>query len=79
MPEHHVHFDHDGHRFEVSERDTRGARDARGTAGAREPLLHWEVRMDGQPVLEFHGEYPYRDDDVRRRVLEWYGIQKPVR
>jgi len=73
MPEHHVHFDHDGHRFEVSERDTRG------TAGAGEPLLHWEVRMDGQPVLEFHGEYPYRDDDVRGRVLEWYGIQKPVR
>lgn len=70
MPERHVHFDHDGHHFEATERATRGA---------GEPVLHWDVRMDGQPVLEFHGEFPYRDEDVRKRVLEWYGIQKPVR
>ena len=39
-----------------------------------EPQVRWDVRLDGAPVLEFRGEYPYRDDDVRRRVLEWYGI-----
>jgi hypothetical protein len=32
--------------------------------------------MDGAPALEFEGPYPYRDADVRARVLEWYGIQR---
>jgi len=34
------------------------------------------VRMDGAPALEFRGPYPYRDEDVRARVLEWYAIQR---
>ena len=63
-----VEFEHDGHRFEAVEEVRDGP----------EPRLRWDVRMDGAPVLEFRGEYPYRDEDVRRRVLEWYGIQKPV-
>ncbi len=66
-------FEHDGHRFEAVERVT-GASAAR----AGEPQMRWDVSMDGRPVLEFRGEYPYRDDDVRRRVVEWYGIQKPT-
>ena len=69
MSERRVEFEHDGHRFEAVERVER-------TGGAAEPVLRWDVRLDGVPVLEFRGEYPYRDDDVRRRVLEWYGIQK---
>jgi hypothetical protein len=70
-----VTFEHDGHRFEAAERSP-SAEGGRG-AGARE--VDWIVWMDGQQVLEFHGEYPYRDADVRKRVLEWYGIQKPGR
>ena len=27
------------------------------------------------PALEFRGPQRYRDDDVRKRVLEWYAIQ----
>jgi hypothetical protein len=60
-------FEHDGHAFEAVERVDRAA---------PEPRVHWEVLMDGASVLEFRGSYPYRDGDVRQRVLEWYGIQK---
>jgi hypothetical protein len=69
MSERRVEFEHDGHRFEAMERVERGA-------GGAEPMVRWDVRLDGAQVLEFRGEFPYRDDDVRRRVLEWYGIQK---
>jgi hypothetical protein len=61
-----VEFEHDGHHFEAVEQVQDGP----------EPQVRWDVRLDGASVLEFRGEYPYRDDDVRRRVLEWYGIQK---
>ena len=64
-------FDHDGHRFEAVERERDSA-----TSGALERQVEWVVSMDGDQVLEFRGEYPYRDADVRKRVLEWYGIQK---
>ena len=67
-----VAFEHDGHRFEATERSS-----APAIEGAP-AQLQWEVRMDGAPALEFIGEFPYRDEDVRKRVLEWYGIQKPV-
>lgn len=66
---HRIAFEHDGHRFEAAEQRADGP-DA--------PAVRWDVRMDGATVLEFRGDYPYRDDDVRRRVLEWYAIQKPV-
>lgn len=66
---HRVTFEHDGHRFDAVEHRP---------DGAGEPAVRWDVAMDGATVLEFRGPYPYRDDDVRRRVLEWYGIQKPV-
>ncbi len=64
-------FEHDGHRFEAvqSERPP-------SVAAGTERQFRWVVSMDGDRVLEFHGEYPYRDADVRKRVLEWYGIQK---
>lgn len=68
-PARRVAFEHDGHRFEAAER-------VRPAAGAAEPTLEWEVRMDGAPALEFRGPYPYRDEDVRARVLEWYAIQR---
>ncbi len=64
-------FDHDGHRFEAVEREREPAHPRAG-----ERQVEWVVSMDGNQVLEFHGEYPYRDADVRKRVLEWYGIQK---
>ena len=64
-----IRFEHDGHRFEADERVP--------DPGAPDPQVIWDVRMDGAAVLEFRGEYPYRDDDVERRVLEWYAIQKP--
>ena len=70
MSDRRVTFEHDGHRFEATERRRAPA------GGGVEPQLEWIVRMDGTEVLEFHGEYPYRDADVRKRVLEWYGIQK---
>ena len=65
-----IEFEHDGHRFSVVEERLDGA----------ETQLRWTVHLDdaSTPVLEFRGEYPYRDDDVRRRVVEWYGIQKPT-
>ena len=68
-PERRVHFEHDGHHFEAVERVLDGAAEA---------VMRWDVRMDGATVLEFRGEYPYRDEDVRKRVVEWYGIQKPL-
>lgn len=63
-------FVHDGHRFEGIERVCRASTDA-------EPEVHWTIYMDGQPALEFRGPYPYRDEDVHKRVLEWYAIQRP--
>ena len=68
MTEHRMSFEHDGHRFEVIERQ-------RGEATA-EPRMKWSVTMDGAPALEFEGPYPYRDADVKARVVEWYGIQR---
>jgi hypothetical protein len=65
-------FDHDGHRFRVHEHT------AAAPAGEpqAEPWRKWVVTMDGAQVLEFTGPYPYRDSDVRKRILEWYGTQK---
>jgi hypothetical protein len=63
-------FEHDGHRFTGTEQQRR-------TADGVEPEYHWVIDMDGEHALEFHGPYPYRDDDVRKRVLEWYEIQQP--
>jgi hypothetical protein len=65
-------FEHDGHRFDGTEPVGRSADGA-------EALVHWEVRTDGAPALAFRGPHPYRDDDVRERVLEWYAIQQPGR
>ena len=67
-----VEFDHDGHHFESAERLSAAAD---GQHGDRR--VTWVVRMDGAQVLEFEGGYPYRDEDVRKRILEWYAIQKP--
>jgi hypothetical protein len=69
MDQRRVVFDHEGHRFEATLR--------RGDT-APEAVVSWDVRMDGALVLEFRGEFPYRDDDIRKRILEWYGIQKPI-
>ena len=63
-------FEHDGHRFDGTEQVGR-------TPDGAEPSVHWVVHMDGAPALEFRGAYPYRDEDVRARVLEWYAIQRP--
>ena len=71
MSDRRITFDHDGHRFEAVESEHPPV-----VPGGTEPQLQWIVSMDGSRVLEFHGEYPYRDADVRKRVLEWYGIQK---
>jgi hypothetical protein len=71
MATHRYEFSHDGRRFTVEERAT-SAPAGRATHGR----LSWCVRMDGETVLEFTGEYPYRDDDLRKRVLEWYGVQR---
>ena len=68
-------FEHDGHRFETAEGVSDPPAAAGGVPGERR--VRWVVRMDGAEVLEFSGPYPYRDDDVRKRVLEWYEIQKP--
>jgi hypothetical protein len=65
-------FVHDGHSFEALEQAT-------GTGGSGNPAgtaVRWDVRMDGTPALEFSGEFPYRDSDVMKRVVEWYEIQK---
>ena len=64
-------FEHDGQLFEADERQSPGS-----PAGP-ESRVRWQIRMNGAPALEFEGAYPYRDDDVRKRVLEWYEIQKP--
>ncbi len=70
MSDRRITFEHDGHYFEAVER----VRDPASVAEERQ--VEWVVWMDGGRVLEFHGEFPYRDADVRKRVLEWYGIQK---
>ena len=67
-----ISFEHDGHRFEGVEATSR-------TPDGAEPSVHWVIRMDGAPALEFRGPHPYRDEDVRKRVLEWYAIQQPGR
>jgi hypothetical protein len=74
MAMHRVEFTHDGHRFSVEERST----SARTGGGAGDERLSWCVRMDGDTVLEFSGHYPFRDDDLRKRVLEWYALQRPT-
>jgi hypothetical protein len=66
-------FEHDGHRFETVEHA--GSTEK----GADESHVRWEIRMDGRTVLEFSGPFRYRDGDVRKRVMEWYAIQKPIR
>ncbi|HYD52874.1 MAG TPA: hypothetical protein VEA99_09615 [Gemmatimonadaceae bacterium] len=73
MATHRLEFKHDGRRFTIEERSAvvPAARDADGR-------LAWCVRMDGESVLEFSGEYPYRDEDLRKRVLEWYALQRPT-
>ena len=63
-------FDHDGHRFVAAE--TRAP-----SRTGHDGHLRWCVTMDGADVLEFHGAYPFRDDEVQTRVIEWYEIQKP--
>ncbi len=73
MATHRLEFSHDGHRFTIEERST--AVPAARHADAR---LSWCVRMDGETVLEFSGAYPYRDEDLEKRVLEWYALQKPT-
>jgi len=70
MSERTVRFQHDGHQFVALE-------EVRGGAGTPEAEMHWLVRMDDADVLEFRGEFPYRDEDVRKRVVEWYEIQRP--
>ena len=74
MTDRRISFEHDGHRFEAMQSDRPPA-----VSGGTERRLEWVVSMDGNRVLEFLGEFPYRDADVRKRVLEWYGIQKPNR
>lgn len=66
-------FEHDGHVFETLEHF-----DAAGEAPNGAPHVRWEIRMDSRTVLEFSGPFQYRDHDVKKRVLEWYSIQKPV-
>lgn len=66
-------FEHDGHLFEVREHA-----DASGESPIGMPHVRWEILMDGRTVLEFSGPFQYRDHDVKKRVLEWYAIQKPV-
>lgn len=68
MDERRTSFEHDGHRFEIIQRRE---------AGAEQPRIAWTVTMDGAPALEFEGAFPYRDADLRTRILEWYGIQHP--
>ena len=76
MSQRRVEFAHDGHRFEVEEIEA-DVQPAVAAAGAAERRVRWVVHMDGRQVLEFEGGYPYRDEDLRKRILEWYGIQKP--
>ena len=66
-------FEHDGRRFRVTERHVEAPPGETQT----EPRLRWDVSMDGRQVLEFDGPYPYRDGDLRKRILEWYETQKP--
>jgi hypothetical protein len=70
MTDRRVSFTHDGHEFVAVEQ-------VDAAAGPAPSACKWAVTMDGAPALEFTGQYPYRDPDVQKRVLEWYGIQKP--
>jgi hypothetical protein len=63
-------FEHDGHRFETVEHA--------GHHGLSDSHVRWEILMDGRVVLEFAGPFRYRDHDVKKRVVEWYEIQKPI-
>jgi hypothetical protein len=65
-------FDHDGHHVT-------GVEQVSTPSGEGEAEVRWTIQMDGAPALEFRGPYPYRDEDVRVRVLEWYAIQLPPR
>lgn len=69
MTERRITFTHDGRRFDATEQVT-----APSSGAAR---YAWRVSMDGRPALEFSGEFPYRDPDVTKRVVEWYETQKP--
>lgn len=73
MATHRLEFAHDGRRFTIEEH----AASVPAAAGAQP--VEWHVRLDGVLVLEFSGDYPYRDEDLRKRVLEWYALQKPPR
>lgn len=66
-------FSHDGHRFIAEEGSLPPS------PADAEAQLRWCVTMDGADVLDFHGPYPFRDDDVRTRIIEWYEIQKQRR
>lgn len=66
-------FTHDGHRFRI---DERASSDPAARTGDTE--VAWQVYMDGEAVLEFAGAYPYRDEDLRKRVEEWYTLQRPT-
>lgn len=72
MSRQHFTFTHDGHRFAVEEQSSAGVTDAH----APDARVTWCVRMDGASVLEFRGDFPYREDDLKKRVLEWYALQK---
>lgn len=70
----HIVFEHDGHQFEGTE-----LAGGPSVGADPDPEVRWTIHMDGMPALEFRGPYPYRDEDVRARVLEWYAIQQPRR
>jgi hypothetical protein len=70
MTQRRMQFEHDGHSFQADEQRSAGH-------GASEAHVRWVVRMNGVVRLEFEGAFPYRDEDVRKRVVEWYEIQKP--
>ena len=74
MATHRFEFLHDGHRFTIDERAS-----AVPAARAVDTPVAWRVYMDGESVLEFAGDYPYRDEDLRKRVEEWYALQRPTR
>lgn len=69
MSERTYRFEHDGHQFDAVEAVK---------ATTPEPVYKWCVKMDGHDVLDFIGPFNYRDEDVRKRVLEWYALQKPI-
>ena len=56
--------------------DSRGGKTGEVASRGADPVIEWKVDMDGETVLEFRGEFPYKDEDVRKRIVEWYEIQK---